>query len=77
MGYKTSTPQRGLIYLASGYSGIILKKKDKTMKSEIGIDPGYVILVFVIIIGVIAVLVKKWEQSERRKYNEDQNESDH
>lgn len=47
------------------------------MKSEIGIDPGYVILVFVIIIGVIAVLVKKWEQSERRKYNEDQNESDH
>ena len=47
------------------------------MKSENGIDAGYVILAFVIIIGVIAVLVKKWEQSEIKKNQEEQNESDH
>jgi hypothetical protein len=46
------------------------------MKSENGIDLGYVILLFVIFIGVIAVLIKKWEQSERRKYNEERNEQD-
>lgn len=37
------------------------------MKTENGMDLGYVILLFVIFIGVIAVLVKEWERRERRK----------
>ncbi len=53
------------------------KGRDKTMKSENGIDFGYVILLFVIFIGVIAVLAKEWERRERKRDSEEQNESDH
>lgn len=37
------------------------------MKAESGMDLGYVVLIFVIAIGVIAVLVKEWERQEKRK----------
>lgn len=37
------------------------------MKTENGMDLGYVVLIFVIVIGVIAVLVKEWERKERRQ----------
>ncbi len=37
------------------------------MKTENGMDLGYMILIVVILIGIIAVLVKEWEKRERRK----------